>query len=81
MLKDRSSSPSRLVQTPRALVDDAAAELVADVGGAGRVAASEALTAVAGEAIENYGGVGINWGYQIQLDFKRLTASAEPLDC
>jgi alkylation response protein AidB-like acyl-CoA dehydrogenase len=78
-LKHRMADLYVLVQTARALVDDAVAEPSPTSAALARVAASEAFTAVAGEAIQMHGGVGITWEYDIQLYFKRAHGSAQLL--
>jgi alkylation response protein AidB-like acyl-CoA dehydrogenase len=44
-----------------------------------RVCATEAFTAVAGEAIQMHGGIAITWEHDIQLYFKRAHGSAQLL--
>ena len=78
-LKHRMADLYVLVQTARALVDDAVAEPSPTSAALARVAACEAFTAVAGEAIQMHGGVGITWEYDIQLYFKRAHGSAQLL--
>ena len=78
-LKHRMADLYVLVQTARTLVDDAVAEPTPTSAALARVAASEAFTAVAGEAIQMHGGVGITWEYDIQLYFKRAHGSAQLL--
>ncbi|KAA0097475.1 acyl-CoA dehydrogenase [Mycolicibacterium sp. P1-18] len=78
-LKHRMADLYVLVQTARALVDDAVAEPSPTSAALARVAASEAFTAVAGEAIQMHGGVGITWEYDVQLYFKRAHGSAQLL--
>ena len=78
-LKHRMADLYVLVQSARALVNDAVAEPSPTSAALARVAASEAFTAVAGEAIQMHGGVGITWEYDIQLYFKRAHGSAQLL--
>jgi alkylation response protein AidB-like acyl-CoA dehydrogenase len=78
-LKHRMADLYVLVQTARTLVDDAVAEPSPTSAALARVAASEAFTAVAGEAIQMHGGVGITWEYDVQLYFKRAHGSAQLL--
>ncbi|GAB7068041.1 acyl-CoA dehydrogenase family protein [Mycolicibacterium hodleri] len=78
-LKHRMADLYVLVQTARALVDDAVADPSPTAAALARVAASEAFTTVAGEAIQMHGGVGITWEYDVQLYFKRAHGSAQLL--
>jgi alkylation response protein AidB-like acyl-CoA dehydrogenase len=68
------------VQSARAVVGDAIAEPTASSAALARLAASEAFTTVAGEAIQLHGGIAITWEHDIQLYFKRAHGSAQLLD-
>ena len=61
------------------MVDDAIAEPSATSAALARVAASEAFSAVAAEAVQMHGGIAITWEHDIQLYFKRAHASAQLL--
>jgi alkylation response protein AidB-like acyl-CoA dehydrogenase len=78
-LKHRMADLYVLVQSARALVNDAVAEPSATSAALARVAASEAFTTVTAEAIQLHGGVAITWEYDIQLYFKRAHGSAQLL--
>ena len=79
-LKHRMADLYVLVQSARALVDDAIAEPSPTSAALSRVAACEAFSAVAAESIQMHGGVAITWEYDIQLYFKRAHGSAQLLD-
>lgn len=78
-LKHRMADLYVLVQSARAVVDDAVADPSPTLAALARIAASEAFSAVAGESIQMHGGVAITWEYDIQLYFKRAHASAQLL--
>jgi alkylation response protein AidB-like acyl-CoA dehydrogenase len=78
-LKHRMADLYVLVQSARAVVDDAVAEPSATSAALARIAASEAFSAVAAESIQMHGGVAITWEYDIQLYFKRAHGSAQLL--
>jgi alkylation response protein AidB-like acyl-CoA dehydrogenase len=78
-LKHRMADLYVLVQSARAVVDDAVAEPSATSAALARVSASEAFSAVTAEAIQMHGGVAITWEYDIQLYFKRAHGSAQLL--
>jgi alkylation response protein AidB-like acyl-CoA dehydrogenase len=78
-LKHRMADLYVLVQSARAVVDDAVAEPSATSAALARVAASEAFSAVAAESVQMHGGVAITWEYDIQLYFKRAHGSAQLL--
>ena len=84
-LKHRMADLYVLVQSARALIDDAIAEPSPTSAALSRVAACEAFSAVAAESIQMHGGVAITWEYDIQLYFKRAHGSAQllnpPRDC
>ena len=78
-LKHRMADLYVAVQSARAVVGDAIAEPTASSAAlARRLAASEAFTTVAGEAIQLHGGIAITWEHDIQLYFKRAHGSAQP---
>ena len=79
-LKHRMADLYVLVQSARALVDDAIVEPSPTSAALSRVAACEAFSAVAAESIQMHGGVAITWEYDIQLYFKRAHGSAQLLD-
>jgi alkylation response protein AidB-like acyl-CoA dehydrogenase len=78
-LKHRMADLYVAVQSARALVNDAIAEPSATSAVLARVAASEAFSAVAADAIQLHGGIAITWEHDIQLYFKRAHASAQLL--
>ena len=78
-LKHRMADLYVLVQSARAVVDDAVTDPSPTLAALARIAASEAFSAVAGESIQMHGGVAITWEYDIQLYFKRAHASAQLL--
>lgn len=78
-LKHRMADLYVLVQSARAVVDDAVTEPSATSAALARIAASAAFSAVAAESIQMHGGVGITWEYDIQLYFKRAHGSAQLL--
>ncbi|TPG31135.1 acyl-CoA dehydrogenase IpdE2 [Mycolicibacterium hodleri] len=78
-LKHRMADLYVLVQSARAVVDDAVSEPSPTSAALARVSASEAFSAVAAESIQMHGGVAITWEYDIQLYFKRAHGSAQLL--
>ncbi len=78
-LKHRMADLYVLVQSARAVVNDAVADPTPTAAALARVTASEAFSAVAAEAIQMHGGVAITWEYDIQLYFKRAHGSAQLL--
>jgi alkylation response protein AidB-like acyl-CoA dehydrogenase len=78
-LKHRMADLYVAVQSARAVVNEAIAEPSATTAALARVAASEALSKVAGEAIQMHGGIAITWEHDIQLYFKRAHSSAQLL--
>ena len=76
-LKHRMADLYVAVQSARAVVGDAIAEPTPTAASLARLAASEAFTAVAGEAIQLHGGIAITWEHDIQLYFKRAHGSAQ----
>ena len=78
-LKHRMADLYVAVQSARAVVDDAIAEPSATSAALARVAASEAFSKVAAEAVQMHGGIAITWEHDIQLYFKRAHGSAQLL--
>jgi alkylation response protein AidB-like acyl-CoA dehydrogenase len=78
-LKHRMADLYVLVQSSRAVVDDAVADPTPTGAALARVLASEAFSAVAAESIQMHGGIAITWEYDIQLYFKRAHGSAQLL--
>ena len=78
-LKHRIADLYVAVQSARALVNEAIAEPSATAAALARVAASEAFSKVAAEAVQMHGGIAITWEHDIQLYFKRAHASAQLL--
>jgi alkylation response protein AidB-like acyl-CoA dehydrogenase len=78
-LKHRMADLYVAVQSARAVVNDAISEPSATSAALARVAASEAFSKVAAEAVQMHGGIAITWEHDIQLYFKRAHASAQLL--
>jgi alkylation response protein AidB-like acyl-CoA dehydrogenase len=78
-LKHRMADLYVSVQSARAVVDAAIAGPSATSAALARVAATEALTKVAAEAVQLHGGIAITWEHDIQLYFKRAHGSAQLL--
>lgn len=78
-LKHRMADLYVLVQSARAVVNDAVGAPSPASAALARVSASEAFTAVAAESVQMHGGVAITWEYDIQLYFKRAHGSAQLL--
>ena len=78
-LKHRMADLYVAVQSARAVVNDAIADPSATTAALARVAASEAFSKVAAEAIQMHGGIAITWEHDIQLYFKRAHSSAQLL--
>ena len=78
-LKHRMADLYVAVQSARAVVNDAIAEPSATSAALARVAASEAFSKVAAEAVQMHGGIAITWEHDIQLYFKRAHGSAQLL--
>jgi alkylation response protein AidB-like acyl-CoA dehydrogenase len=76
-LKHRMADLYVAVQSARAVVGDAIAAPTPTAAALARLAASEAFTTVAGEAIQLHGGIAITWEHDIQLYFKRAHGSAQ----
>ncbi|KUI35393.1 acyl-CoA dehydrogenase [Mycobacterium sp. IS-1496] len=78
-LKHRMADLYVKVQSAKAVVDEALAEPSPVSAALARFSASEAFTAVAGEAVQMHGGIAITWESDIQLYFKRAHGSAQLL--
>lgn len=78
-LKHRMADMYVKVQSARAVVDGAVAEPTPTSAALARIAASEAFSAVAAEAVQMHGGIAITWEHDIQLYFKRAHGSAQLL--
>jgi alkylation response protein AidB-like acyl-CoA dehydrogenase len=78
-LKHRMADMYVAVQSARAVVNDAIAEPSPTSAAVARVAASEAFSKVAAEAVQMHGGIAITWEHDIQLYFKRAHGSAQLL--
>jgi alkylation response protein AidB-like acyl-CoA dehydrogenase len=75
-LKHRMADMHVAVESAKAVVDGAIAEPSAASAALARLAASEALSLVAAEAVQLHGGIAITWESDIQLYFKRAHGSA-----
>ncbi|MBX7431319.1 acyl-CoA/acyl-ACP dehydrogenase [Mycobacterium sp. Y57] len=78
-LKHRMADLYVAVQSARAVVDEALAEPSPTGAALARLAASEAFSKVAAEAVQMHGGIAITWESDIQLYFKRAHGSAQLL--
>ncbi|BBY81696.1 acyl-CoA/acyl-ACP dehydrogenase [Mycolicibacterium pulveris] len=78
-LKHRMADLYVLVQSARAVVDDAISAPSPTSAALARVSASEAFAKVAAEAVQMHGGIAITWEHDIQLYFKRAHGSAQLL--
>jgi alkylation response protein AidB-like acyl-CoA dehydrogenase len=78
-LKHRMADMYVAVQSARSVVTDAVNTPIATSAALARLAAGEAFTAVAAEAIQLHGGIAITWEHDIQLYFKRAHGSAQLL--
>ncbi|OYN81519.1 acyl-CoA dehydrogenase family protein [Mycolicibacterium sphagni] len=78
-LKHRMADLYVAVQSARAVVGDALAQPTPVSAALARLAATEAFTKVAGEAIQLHGGIAITWEHDIQLYFKRAHGSSQLL--
>lgn len=75
-LKHRMADLYVAVQSAKAVVDEAAAAPSPAGAALARLAASEAFSQVAAEAVQMHGGIAITWESDIQLYFKRAHGSA-----
>lgn len=78
-LKHRMADMYVAVQSARAVVAEAVADPTSTSAALARLAASEAFTTVAAEAVQLHGGIAITWESDIQLYFKRAHGSAQLL--
>lgn len=78
-LKHRMADLYVAVQSARAVVGAAAADPAPVSATLARLAASEAFTKVAAEAVQLHGGIAITWESDIQLYFKRAHGSGQLL--
>lgn len=78
-LKHRMADLYVAVESARAVVGDAVANPTAVSAALARLAASEAFSTVAGEAIQLHGGIAITWEHDMHLYFKRAHGSANLL--
>ena len=78
-LKHRMADLYVVVQSARAVVDEAVTDPNQTSAALARVAASEAFSTVAAEAVQLHGGIAITWESDIQLYFKRAHGSAQLL--
>jgi alkylation response protein AidB-like acyl-CoA dehydrogenase len=78
-LKHRMADLYVQLQTARAVVHDGITNPTATSAVLARIAASEAFSAVAADAIQLHGGIAITWEHDIQLYFKRAHGSAQLL--
>ncbi|WP_205875055.1 acyl-CoA dehydrogenase IpdE2 [Mycobacterium camsae] len=79
-LKHRMADLYVAVSAARAVVDDACAAPTPTNAATARLAATEALNAVAAEGIQLHGGIAITWEHDMHLYFKRAHGSAHLLD-
>jgi alkylation response protein AidB-like acyl-CoA dehydrogenase len=78
-LKHRMADLYVLVQSAQAVVDESIGDHSPTSAAMARFCASEAFSAVAGEAVQMHGGIAITWEHDIQLYFKRAHGSAQLL--
>lgn len=78
-LKHRMADLYVAVQSAKAVVDSAVSDPSATSAALARLAASEAFSKVAAEAVQMHGGIAITWESDIQLYFKRAHGSAQLL--
>lgn len=76
-LKHRMADLYVAVQSARAVVGKALAALTPVTAARAGLAAGEAFTTVAGEAIQLHGGIAITWEHDMHLYFKRAHSSAQ----
>lgn len=79
-LKHRMADLYVAVQSARAVVEEAVADPTPVSATLARLAASEAFSRVAAEAVQLHGGIAITWESDIQLYFKRAHGSAQLLE-
>ncbi len=78
-LKHRMADLYVAVESARAVVGDAVANPTAVSASLARLAATEAFSTVAAEAIQLHGGIAITWEHDMHLYFKRAHGSAHLL--
>ncbi|MFZ3345327.1 acyl-CoA dehydrogenase family protein [Mycobacterium sp.] len=78
-LKHRMADLYVAVQAARAVVNDAADAPSATSAALAHLAATDAFSTVAAEAIQLHGGIAITWEHDIQLYFKRAHGSSHVL--
>ena len=78
-LKHRMADLYVAVQSAQAVVEASIAEPSPTSAALARVAASEAFSKVAAEAVQMHGGIAITWEHDIQLYFKRAHGCAQLL--
>src|SRR5438270_806515 len=78
-LKHRMADLYVAIAAARAVVDDACGDPTPTNAAAARLAATEALQAVAAEGIQLHGGIAITWEHDMHLYFKRAHGSAHLL--
>jgi alkylation response protein AidB-like acyl-CoA dehydrogenase len=78
-LKHRMADLYVAVAAARAVVSDACADPAPANAATARLAATEALCAVAAEGIQLHGGIAITWEHDMHLYFKRAHGSAQLL--
>ncbi len=78
-LKHRMADLYVAVQSAKAVVDEAVAEPSPTSAALARLAATEAFSKTAAEAVQMHGGIAITWESDIQLYFKRAHGSAQLL--
>jgi len=76
-LKHRMADLYVAVSAARAVVSDACDDPTPTNAATARLAASEALCAVAAEGIQLHGGIAITWEHDMHLYFKRAHGSAQ----
>ena len=76
-LKHRMADLYVAVQAARAVVGDAVANPTPVSAALARLAASEAFSTVAAEAVQLHGGIAITWEHDMHLYFKRAHGSAQ----
>ena len=78
-LKHRMADLYVAIAAARAVVDEACTDPTPTNAATARLAASEALSIVAGEGIQLHGGIAITWEHDMHLYFKRAHGSAQLL--
>jgi alkylation response protein AidB-like acyl-CoA dehydrogenase len=78
-LKHRMADLYVAVQAARAVVGDAVSDPTPTSAALARLAATEAFSVVAAEAVQLHGGIAITWEHDMHLYFKRAHGSAQLL--